>query len=100
MAEATPAPKAVDPKVTEEAPRKERDTDVFLVDLSTPEKIVEYQLDVLRKEAEKRDDTDGPADNVSGDQSEKFADHVKSMDPFKKAFPPGPDDITKLGKTS
>lgn len=57
---------------------------------------VKLNLDRIKEETEGMDETDGPADNLNGDASEDPADHFLSPDPFKKAFPPGPDDISKL----
>lgn len=59
--------------------------------------VVEEAKRVLSEEAEYMDETDGPGDSASLDNSDDPAhDHVFSPDPFKKAFPPGPDDPTKL----
>jgi hypothetical protein len=57
---------------------------------------VAHAREVLKKEAESSDVTDGPADNFTGDASDDAADHIFSNDPYKKAFPPGPDDPSKL----
>lgn len=57
--------------------------------------VVKHAREVLKKEAEKSDVTDGPADNLTGDASDSPVDHIVSPDPYKKAFPPGPDDPTK-----
>lgn len=58
--------------------------------------LVDHAREVLKEECKHRDDTDGPADNRTGSQSDSLKDHVLSMDPFKKAIPPGPDDPSKL----
>jgi hypothetical protein len=60
------------------------------------QELVDAARKVLKEEAEKTEGTDGPADNFSGDASESPVDHVFSNDPYKKAFPPGPDDPSKL----
>ncbi|MBM4570264.1 hypothetical protein GS534_24125 [Rhodococcus hoagii] len=57
--------------------------------------VVDHSREVLKKEAEKSDITNGPADNLTGDASQSPVDHITSPDLYKKAFPPGPDDPTK-----
>lgn len=59
------------------------------------QEVVKHAREVLKEEAKKSDITDGPADNLTGDASKSPEDHVFSADPYKKAFPPGPDDPTK-----
>lgn len=62
-------------------------------------------LDRIKKDRERisnelRDsdkyDSNGLGDTASGDASTKASDHILSSDPAKRAFPPGPDDPSKL----
>lgn len=68
--------------------------EVYEVDAT--QDIVDKNREVLKEEAKNMEGTNGPADNVTGDASESPADHIFSNDPYKKAFPPGPDDPSKL----
>jgi hypothetical protein len=56
---------------------------------------IDHAREVVAKEFEDDPDTDGPADNYSGSQSDELHDHQFSPDPFKRAFPPVPSDPTK-----
>lgn len=59
--------------------------------------VVDHNREVLKKEAEDMDETDGPADTVTGEPEGTTAhDHVFSNDPWKRTFPPGPADPSKL----
>lgn len=58
--------------------------------------VVDYARKVLKEEAEGMEETDGPADTFTGSSSDDPHDHVFSNDPYKKAFPPGPADPSKL----
>lgn len=62
------------------------------------QKVIDQNREVLKKEAEGVDELAGPADNLTGDASEKPEDHITSYDVYKKAFPPGPDDPSKAPK--
>jgi hypothetical protein len=59
--------------------------------------VIDHAREVIAKEYEDDPDTDGPADTATGEpEGTTLHDHMFSPDPFKRAFPPGPTDPTKL----
>ena len=79
--------------------REERRADRDYTDPAHDDHVAD-QIDAdwenLRKGSENLDFTEGPGDHWTGDASEHASEHMFSRDPFKRAFPPGPDDPRKL----
>lgn len=100
---ATEAPKttakAAEPKLTDSPQWSENENGDIVFHAEYPDQArIDKDRERISNELKDSDkyDSDGLASNVTGDASEKDADHFFSPDPAKRAFPPGPDSPADL----